>query len=200
MNDIMKKIQMSSRGLFHSTIRLNRWKQLLKGKYVKISVRGLQYKKLLVLNDFVELKGTTNNIRFGSNSFIGKYTVIKANFDTHSFLEIGDNFGCAEFCFFGCAGGIKIGNNVMIGQNVRFHAQNHVISSIEIPMSEQGTTQKGIVIEDDCWFGSGSVVVDGVKIGKGCVIGANAVVTKDIPDYSVVAGVPAKIIRNRKKA
>lgn len=68
---------------------------------------------------------------------------------------------------------------------------------MELPIREQGVTREGIIIEDDCWLGSGVKVLDGVTIGKGCVIGANSVVTKDIPPYSVAVGAPARVIKKR---
>ena len=64
---------------------------------------------------------------------------------------------------------------------------------------EQGITAEGIVIEDDVWLGSGSIITDGVHIGKGAVIAAGAVVTKDVPAHTIVAGVPARVIRRIEK-
>jgi acetyltransferase-like isoleucine patch superfamily enzyme len=61
----------------------------------------------------------------------------------------------------------------------------------------QGVTHKGILIDEDCWIGAGTVFLDGVRVGKGCVIGANTIVNKDIPAYSVAVGNPVKIIKNR---
>lgn len=196
--NMIKKVRMAARGILQTSLSLKQWGFFLKGKNVKVSLSQIKYRKLLVLNDFVEIKGNKKNVIFGDTVFIGKYSIVKADFDEHSFFKVGNNFGCAEFCYFGCAGGVTIGDNVMLGQNVRFHAQNHNFESIEIPICEQGTTQCGIIIEDDCWFGSGSVVLDGVRVGQGSVIGANSVITKNIPPYSVVVGAPAKVIRNRK--
>jgi acetyltransferase-like isoleucine patch superfamily enzyme len=70
---------------------------------------------------------------------------------------------------------------------------------VDIPMMEQGVySEDPVVIGDDVWLGAGAMVLDGVKIGKGCIVGAGAVVTKNLPDYAVAVGVPAKILKNRK--
>lgn len=196
-NNLEKKIKMSLRGLSFKIIRFKKWNSLLKGKFVEVKFSCFKHAGLLVLNDFVEFKGMKKNIQFGCNCYIGKYSIIKADYSDKSYFKVGSNFGCGEFCFFGCAGGIEIGNDVMIGQSVRFHAQNHIITSTDVIMSKQGTTQKGIKVGNDCWIGSGSVILDGITIGSGSVIGANAVVTKNIPPYSVVGGVPAKVIKRR---
>ena len=66
-----------------------------------------------------------------------------------------------------------------------------------MPIKEQGINFKGIQVESDCWIGAGVTILDGVKIGKGCVIGADTVVTKNIDDYCIVAGNPARIIKRR---
>jgi acetyltransferase-like isoleucine patch superfamily enzyme len=79
------------------------------------------------------------------------------------------------------------------------YSNNHVFSDPDQTIMSQGLETKGIVIEDDCWLGTGVRVMDGVTIGKGCVIGAGAVVTKDIPPYSVAVGVPARVISQRQK-
>lgn len=196
---MIRKISMAIRGLFFCLFQLRGWKKLLVGRIVHANFHCFTYSNTLILHDFVELKGRPGSIRFGEKCFIGKSTTIKADFSEKSFFQVGDNFGCGDSCFFGCAGGIKLGNDVMMGQNIRFHAQNHLFSDTSVPMSQQGTTEKGITVGDDCWFGSGCVVLDGVSIGKGCVIGANAVITKDIPDFSVVVGNPGRIIKNRKE-
>ncbi|BDA71416.1 hexapaptide repeat-containing transferase [Rivularia sp. IAM M-261] len=94
-------------------------------------------------------------------------------------------------------GNIKIGRNCLIAAQSGIFANNHNFADLELPIRDQGITREGIIIEDDCWLGSGVKVLDGVTIGKGCVIGANSVVTKDIPPYSVAVGVPARVIKKR---
>jgi acetyltransferase-like isoleucine patch superfamily enzyme len=69
---------------------------------------------------------------------------------------------------------------------------------LDVPISEQGFRGGPIEIGEDCWIGRGVIVTGNVKVGRGSVIGANAVVTRDIPEYSVAVGVPAKVIKNRR--
>lgn len=113
-------------------------------------------------------------------------------------VKIGDNTGIANDCFIGAAGGVSIGSNVLIGQNVRFHAENHEFLNTEILIKDQGVSHEGIKIGNDCWIGAGVVFLDGAEIGDGCVVGANAVVTQKFADNCVIAGVPAKIIKKRE--
>ena len=96
-------------------------------------------------------------------------------------------------------GKIRIGNHVRIAGHCSIVGVNHNFSDPDIPIKDQGLTYQGIVIEDDVWLGAHVVVTDGVTIGKGSVVGAGAVVNRDIPPYSVAVGVPAKVIRNRGK-
>ena len=97
-------------------------------------------------------------------------------------------------------GGVKIGDGVYTGTQVQIAAVNHVYADPDKFIKDQGITAEGITIEDDVWLGSNVVVVDGVTIGKGCIVGAGAVVTKDLPPYSVAVGVPAKVVKDRRDA
>lgn len=96
-------------------------------------------------------------------------------------------------------GGIEIGNDVLIGPNVVLRSNNHVIANLKVPIAEQGMTDGTIVIEDDVWIASNAVVLPDVRIGRGSIIAAGAVVTKDVPPLSIVGGVPAKVIGSRKR-
>lgn len=92
-----------------------------------------------------------------------------------------------------------IGDNVMMGPNVTIITRNHRFDSTEIPMNDQGYyDHEPVIIEDDVWIGNNVIILPGVRIGKGSIIGAGAVVTKNITPYSIVGGVPAKLIRKRK--
>jgi acetyltransferase-like isoleucine patch superfamily enzyme len=75
-----------------------------------------------------------------------------------------------------------------------------VLGRTDVPIAEQPEPRLGVVIEDDCWLGAGAIVVDGVRIGRGSVVGAGAVVTRDVEPYSVVVGVPARKVATRGNA
>ncbi|HEY9769853.1 MAG TPA: acyltransferase [Coleofasciculaceae cyanobacterium] len=94
-------------------------------------------------------------------------------------------------------GKLNIGKNCLIASHTSIYAHNHNFSDHNKIIAEQGFNYKGITIEDNCWLGSGVRVLDGVTIGRDSVIGSGAVVTKDIPPYSVAVGVPAKVISTR---
>ena len=141
-----------------------------------------------------------NGVQFGSHVSIGCFTRIEC---TGSFSHLGEGFSCGDYCglgtnaFYGAAGGITIGNNVIIGNYVTMHSENHNFSDTNIPIRLQGTNHKGIVIGNNCWIGAKVTILDGVHIGDGCVVAAGAVVTKNFPDNVVIGGVPAKIIKSR---
>jgi len=86
---------------------------------------------------------------------------------------------------------------VLMGPRVTLLAENHVFDDLDLPIKEQGVVRSAIHIEDDCWLGAGSTVLAGVTVGHGSVVAAGSVVTKDVPPGSVVAGVPAKLVRSR---
>lgn len=111
-------------------------------------------------------------------------------------IVIGNNSGLGINCK--VRGPLTIGDDVMMGPDVMIFVSNHQTSRTDIPMRGQGSTsRKRVIIEDDVWIGARVIILPGVKIGKGSIIGAGAVVTKDVPQYSVVAGNPAKIIKSR---
>ena len=116
-------------------------------------------------------------------------------------IQIGDNVGVNHNVFIvgGPQSGISIGNYVLIGPNVVLRSSDHDFSDPDKPIRLQGHIHGTIVIEDDVWLGANVVVTKNVRIGKGSVIGAGSVVTKDIPPYSVAVGTPARVISSRRK-
>ncbi|WP_036482741.1 acyltransferase [Myxosarcina sp. GI1] len=145
---------------------------------VRLSCQGKQgrifLKDKVCLDRDVDIKvHQGGQIAIGEETYIGSYTCISGY------------------------GKIEIGNNCTLGSHVAIYAHNHDFSDPYKKIKEQGFTVKGVAIEDDCCLGNGVKVVDGVTIGKGSIISAGAVVTKDIPPYSVAAGVPAKVISQR---
>jgi maltose O-acetyltransferase len=85
-----------------------------------------------------------------------------------------------------------------MGPGVKIFSSNHGASRIDIPMNIQTPIEKDIIIGNDVWLGSNSVVVAGVKIGSGSIVAAGSVVTKDVPEYTIVGGIPAKPIKKRE--
>jgi len=94
-------------------------------------------------------------------------------------------------------GGIVIGNNVLVGPYTIIHSGNHKFKNSSIPIYKQGFEFNTITIEDDVWIAANCTILSGVNLGKGCVVAAGSVVTKNVPEYCIVAGVPAKIIGER---
>jgi maltose O-acetyltransferase len=91
-----------------------------------------------------------------------------------------------------------IGNDVMIAPGVVLLDRVHCTDQVDIPMTQQGVSERTpVVIENDVWIGQNAILMPGVHVGKGAIVGAGAVVTKDVPNMAVVAGVPARIIRMR---
>jgi acetyltransferase-like isoleucine patch superfamily enzyme len=147
-----------------------------------------------------ELKGSyiasleiSSNAALGANINVGKATKIDADSIIGSYSYIGDN------CVISRA---KIGRYVSIANNVSIGPGEHILthlstSSLFYELPYQELTQGECVIESDAWIGVDAVVLRGVRVGVGAVVAANAVVTKDVPDYAVVAGVPAKFLRYR---
>ena len=139
----------------------------------------------LTIKDFASIQALSRKgIQFGDNVMIGRYTIIEC---TGVIRELGE--------------GLRVGNNsnndVLFGPRVSVHAENHIFERLDVPIRKQGTSRRGVKIEDDCWIGSGVIVTDGVTIGRGSVIAAGSVVTRDIPPFSVAAGVPARVIKQR---
>ena len=110
-------------------------------------------------------------------------------------IEIGENCSINPYTVLYGHGGLKIGNNVLIAGHCLIIPANHRFDSLNILISDQGETRKGIIIEDNVWLGEGVVVLPGVTIGENSIVGANAVVTKSIPKNSIAGGNPARVIR-----
>lgn len=111
-------------------------------------------------------------------------------------LEVGNNSGLGYKCRIN--GKVIMGDNVIMAPFVQMYTANHNYNQKNIPICQQGIEkERPIIISDDVWIGCSAIILAGVHIGKGAVIGAGAVVTKDVPDYAVVGGNPAKVIKYR---
>jgi len=193
-----------------------------------VAARSVAYRLMMKLDGTVAIENGVrlawaNHIRLGAGVFldhgvylhalpggitIGEGTSVMHNTMLHVFnfrdlphagITIGKNCFLGEFNVIRGQGGVAIGDNVYTGPMVKLVAVNHVFADPDRPIREQGITAQGIVVEDDVWLGAGVTVVDGVTIGRGSVIGAGAVVTTDIPPYSIAIGVPAKPVKDRRQ-
>ena len=137
------------------------------------------------------------NIELGSDSYFGFNCKIFAS--EFSKVKIGTKASINSNVMINARGKGKIiiGNNVLIGPNVVLRSNNHSFETSKIPVIDQGMNEGEILINDDVWIGSNAVVLPNCKIGKGVIIAAGAVVTSDVESYSIVGGVPAKLIKKR---
>lgn len=127
----------------------------------------------------------------------GKKVNIEKGAKFSSEVELGDYSGIGVNARLN--GKVVIGNYVMMGPNCTCITRNHCFESLELPMAKQGFTEtRPIIIDNDVWVGANVTILPGVHIGTGSIIGAGAVVTKDVEPYSIVGGVPAKKIGTRK--
>jgi len=191
------------RGLYICLVSRKCQFPLFAGKHVRIfHGHRVTLGRSVTLDDYVKIDALSQNgVVIGDNVSIGAFSIIETTGILRKLgkgFSIGKNSNLGDYNYVGAAGGVVIGENVLIGQRVSFHSENHVFERADIPIRHQGTTQEGIIIEDDCWIGSGAIILDGVTVHKGSVIAAGSVVTKSVPPYSVVGGVPAKLLQTRQ--
>jgi acetyltransferase-like isoleucine patch superfamily enzyme len=177
-------------------------KGMLLGKGVSFfNTSKIKWGKFLRLGNQVFLSALSKNgIQFGDNVSIGAYSRIIVSTSLHNIgnkISIGNNVGIGEFAYLGGAGGLEIGDECIVGQYWSCHPENHNYDDLNVSIRHQGVSRKGIKIGKNCWIGSKVTVLDGVQIGDGCIIAAGSVVTQSFPENSIIAGVPAKILKNR---
>ncbi|MDY0089273.1 MAG: acyltransferase [Flavobacteriaceae bacterium] len=137
-------------------------------------------------------------IRFGNNVKIGAYSYVSCTSHFSKYgkgLKIGNDSAVGRFTEFGAAGGVIIGNNVIMGSYISFHSENHIFNDLTKPIREQGVTSEGIILGNNIWVGAKVTFLDGCKIGNNSVVAAGAVVRGEFPDNVVIGGVPAKILK-----
>jgi acetyltransferase-like isoleucine patch superfamily enzyme len=135
-------------------------------------------------------------VEIGDDVYIGHNTVLKGYFDKR--LIIGSGTWIGPQCFMYAAGGISIGQNVGVGPGVVILTSAHKDPVNDEPILHQPIDFSPVHLDDGCDIGARTTILKGVRIGKGVQIGAGAVVTKDIPDRAIAAGIPAKILRFRE--
>jgi acetyltransferase-like isoleucine patch superfamily enzyme len=131
----------------------------------------------------------TSHLVLGDNSWIAGHALVRGDveFGAHSTVN---SYACIS-------GKVRFGDGVRIASHASIVGFNHGFDDPNVPIHAQKHYSAGIVVEDDVWIGANAVILDGVTVGKGAVIAAGAVVSKDVPPMSIVAGVPAKVVRRR---
>jgi acetyltransferase-like isoleucine patch superfamily enzyme len=115
-------------------------------------------------------------------------------------VSIGDRADIGCNCIFSSISGIEIGPSTLIAGHCYIGGGMYRSDRVDIPMMDQGNYSKGpVILGEDVWLGAGVIVLDGVRIGRGSIIGAGAVITRDIPEYSIAVGVPARVVGTRGK-
>lgn len=157
--------------------------------------------KNLILDDNVSINAlSVNGIQFGDDVSIARDSILFCTgviAQKGTGISIGNKTGIGARAFIAGQGGVIIGNDVITGPNIQIFSENHNFGNIGLTIKEQGVTKQATVIGNNCWLGGSVTILAGVNIGDGCVIAAGSVVTKSVPANSVVAGVPAKVIKTR---
>jgi acetyltransferase-like isoleucine patch superfamily enzyme len=201
-------------------VGLNRFVQLIRGLFLKpflkrsagliflgsaVKVRHgyqLSVGKNLILEDNVSINALSfNGISLGDHVSIARNSILFCTgviAQKGTGIIIGDRTGISARAYFAGQGGITIGNDVIMGPNVQIFSENHNFSDLNLKIKEQGVTKSPVVIGNNCWIGGGATILAGVILDDGCVVAAGSVVNKSFGTNSIIAGIPAKLIKNRE--
>ena len=192
---LTKRITMLTRGFLKtgkkvfigSNTKILNPQNIIFGKSVTIErqtiIDGFSSEKI-ILGDCVKIGAFSN---LNSTSHFSKYGIG---------LKMGNNSAIGDYAHFGAAGGIEIGNDVIMGSYISFHSENHNFSDNSKLIREQGVTSLGIKLGNNIWVGAKVTFLDGCVVGNNTVVAAGAIVNGVFRDNVVIGGVPAKIIKN----
>lgn len=194
LGELLTRAIMLARGM----LRIRR--RLFLGRGVRIrGAKMLKTGRFTTFCDHAYIDAVSENgVEIGDRTKIGAYSQIGCTNHLATLgkgVKIGRDCGIGQFSFIGAAGGVTIGDNVVMGQYVSFHAQQHVFDDPTKLIREQGVSAEGITLESDIWVGAKATFLDGAHVGRHSVVAAGAVVRGTFPPGSVIGGVPAKVIK-----
>lgn len=201
---VFEKVFMLIRGIWYKIFLKDSKGLLFIGKRTKIkNCKKIRFLGSATIGENCMIDALSKDgIKVGNNFSIGRNSIIECTGVIRELgegLEIEENVGIAANAFIAVRGKVKIGKDTIIGPGVSIHSENHTFEDLDKPIRLQGATRKGVNIGQDCWIGSKVIILDGVNIGNHVIVAAGAVVNKDVPDYAIVGGIPAKVIKMRNE-
>jgi len=161
--------------------------------------KNIEFGKSVTIENNCIIDGyAQQRIKIGDGSRIGAFSTLSCTSHLSFYgvgLQMGSNSAVGKFTEFGAAGGIIIGNDVIMGSYISFHSENHNFKNTSKLIREQGVTHNGIILGNNIWVGAKVAFLDGAVVGNNCVVAAGAVVTGKFPDNVIIGGVPAKILK-----
>lgn len=172
----------------------------------KVQLSGKQHLHLgrnVKIEELAEVQGLSRTgVWLGDGVTIGRGASIRpSSYYGHELgegLRIGNGTAIGAYSWIGASGKVSIGANVLFGPRVIVIPENHVHADLSRTIKEQGVVRKDVTIGDDCWIGCNATILSGVTIGHGSIVAAGAVVHRDVAPYSIVGGVPARLIKRRE--
>ncbi|HOZ74429.1 MAG TPA: acyltransferase [Flavobacterium sp.] len=170
------------------------------GHHTKIYNPGnIVFGQSVTIDNYCTIDGfSSEKIVLGHCAKIGAFSTLSSTSHFSKYgkgVKMGNNSAMGQFCEIGAAGGIEIGNDVIMGSYISFHSENHIFQDKDRLIREQGVTSKGIKIGNNIWVGAKVAFLDGCVVGDNSVVAAGAVVTGVFPENSIIGGVPAKVIK-----
>lgn len=145
----------------------------------------------------LDAKGTDNRgITIGNGVFIGRNTILSCK---NGDIEVDDNANIGFNCEIFSGSRVRVGKNVLMAAYTYLVGGDHLYDRTDVPVLFQGRTARGIEVDDNAWLGAHVIIADGARVGRDVIVGAGAVVMDDVPPFQIVAGVPAKVMRDRRE-
>lgn len=192
--------------VFGSVLRARTYHSVLgglgKGCFIERGVRWqvprrvfLGQRVMIGENCFIDAHSLTAQIKLKDDVWLSRGCYLVAGREAEIVIE--DRAYIGHRCLFYGHGGVHVGQDALLANDVQLICGNHTFARRDVPIRAQPTEERPIVVEDDVWLGASAIVLGGVTVGKGAVVAAGAVVTHDLPPYCIARGVPAQIVGER---